>query len=169
MTTSNTASFDYGKLAYDRTEIADTLYRFAVGLDLGDATSLASSLTEDVVFDFTPAASKVGRAFPVLSSRDVVVKTIIAVLGPLDTSHTASNIRITVNGDSATLKAYVMAQHFMPGDGPRPDRTRHALFMNRYDADLVRDEDTWRISRLTIDNVWFEGDPALLYTVIGVE
>lgn len=162
MTTSNTYSLDYGKLAYDRTEIAETLYRFALGLDLGDADSLASSLTEDVVFDFTPAANKVGREFPVLSSRDAVVKTIIATLGPLDTSHTASNIQITVNGDSATLKAYVMAQHFMPGEGPRPDRTTHALFMNRYDADLVRDGDTWRFSRLTIDNAWFEGDPAML-------
>src|SRR5215467_4877490 len=118
--TSSTYSLDYGKLAYDRTEIAETLYRFALGLDLGDADSLASSLTEDVVFDFTPAANKVGREFPVLSSRDAVVKTIIATLGPLDTSHTASNIQITVNGDSATLKAYVMAQHFMPGEGPRP-------------------------------------------------
>ena len=58
MMTSGTHSFDYGKLAYDRTEIAETLYRFALGLDLGDADSLASSLTEDIVFDFTPAASK---------------------------------------------------------------------------------------------------------------
>jgi hypothetical protein len=39
--------------------------------------------------------------------------------------------------------------------------------MNRYNAELVRDEDTWRISRLTIDNAWFEGDPTLLYAVIG--
>ncbi len=162
MTTSNIPSLDYGKLAYDRTEIAETLYRFALGLDLGDADQLASSLTEDIVFDFTPAASKVGREFPVLSSRDVVVKTIIATLGPLDTSHTASNIHITVNDETTTLKAYVMAQHFMPGEGPRPDRTTHALFMNRYDADLVRDGDRWRISRLTIDNAWFEGDPAML-------
>jgi hypothetical protein len=122
---------------------------------------LASSFTEDVVFDFTPALLAAGVEFPVLSSRDVVVKSLIAAVGPLDTSHTASNIRITVNGDSATLKAYVMAQHFLPGEGPRPDRTRHALLMNRYDADLVRDGDMWRISRLTIDNVWFEGDPSV--------
>ena len=47
MTTSNTNSFDYGKLAYDRTEIADTLYPYAAGLDLGDAGVLASSFTED--------------------------------------------------------------------------------------------------------------------------
>jgi hypothetical protein len=91
MTTSTTNTFDYGKLAYDRTEIAETLYRYAAGLDLGDADVLASSFTEDVVFDFTPAASKAEVEFPVLSSRDVVVKNLIAVLGPLDTSHSVSN------------------------------------------------------------------------------
>lgn len=161
MTTSNSHSFDYGKLAYDRTEIADTLYRYAAGLDLGDADVLASAFTADVVFDFTPAASKAEVEFPVLSSRDVVVKSLLAVLGPLDTSHSVSNIQTTVNGESATLTAHILAQHFMPGEGPRPDRTRHALVLNRCDADLVRDGDTWRISRLTIDNIWFEGDPAV--------
>ncbi len=161
MTTSNTKSIDYGKLAYDRTEIADALYRYAAGLDLGDADVLASSFAEDIIFDFTPAANKAEVEFPVLSSRGVVVKSLIATLGPLDTSHSVSNIQTTVDGDSATLKAHILAQHFLPGQGPRPDCTKHALVMNRCNADLVRDGDTWRISRLTIDNVWFEGDPAV--------
>jgi hypothetical protein len=158
MTTSNTHSLDYGKLAYDRTEIADTLYRYALGLDLGDADFLASAFTEDAVFDFTPAASKLGMEFPIIVSREIIVKTMIAAVGPLDTSHSATNMHITVDGDTATLKAHVMAQHFRPGEGPRSDRTNHALLLNRYDAELVRDADTWRFSRLTIDNVWFEGD-----------
>ncbi|QBD75556.1 nuclear transport factor 2 family protein [Ktedonosporobacter rubrisoli] len=153
---------DYGRLAYDRIEVADALYRWAAGLDLGDADLLASSCTEDICFDFAPAASKIGIEFPALSSRDVVVKTMIAVIGPLDTSHAPSNLRITVNGESAGLQAYVLAQHFSPGEGPRPDRTRHALLMGRYDANLVRDAEIWRISRLTIDCIWFEGDPTVV-------
>jgi hypothetical protein len=91
----------------------------------------------------------------------VVVKSLLAVLGPLDTSHSVSNIQTTINGESATLKAHILARHFLPGEGPRPDRSSHALVMNRCDADLVRDGDRWRISHLTIDNVWFEGDPAI--------
>jgi hypothetical protein len=161
MTASNSTSFDYGKLAYDRTEIADALYRYAAGLDLGDADMLASSFTEDVVFDFTPAARKAEVEFPVLSSRDVVVKSLIAALGPLDTSHSMSNIQTTINGNSATLKAHILAQHFLPNEGSRSNCTWHALLMNRCDADLVRDGDRWRISRLTIDNVWLEGDPTV--------
>jgi hypothetical protein len=157
-----TTSIDFGKLAYDRTEIADALYRYAAGLDLGDADLLSSAFTEDVIFDFTSAASKIGIQFPVLSSRDVVVQTLIAVLGPLDTSHSLSNLRMTISGETAALKAYVLAQHFSPGEGPRPDSSRHALLMGRYDADLVRDAEMWRISRLTIDTIWFEGDPTVV-------
>ena len=58
-------------------------------------------------------------------------------------------------GDTARVRCYAMAQHYLPQEGPGPDRTRHALMMNRYDADLTRDGRTWRISRLTIDNAWF--------------
>jgi hypothetical protein len=157
-----TTSFDFGKLAYERTEIADALYRYAAGLDLGDADILSSAFTEDVIFDFASAASKIGIQFPVLSSRDVVVKTLIEVLGPLDTSHSLSNLRMKISGETAALNAYVMAQHFSPGDGPRPDRSRHALLMGRYEADLVRDAEVWRICRLTIDAMWFEGDPTIV-------
>jgi hypothetical protein len=91
----------------------------------------------------------------------MVVKTLIPLIGPLDTSHTASNLQVEVNGDSATLHAYVMSQHFMPGEGSRQG-TEHTLLMNRYDADLVRDGKTWRFARIVIDNAWAEGDPAII-------
>ncbi|MBA2585023.1 MAG: nuclear transport factor 2 family protein [Chthoniobacterales bacterium] len=60
---------DLAQLTYDRTEIADTFYRYALGLDHGDANSLASAFTADCVFDFTPAGAKLGIDFPVVSGR----------------------------------------------------------------------------------------------------
>jgi hypothetical protein len=92
------------------------------------------------------------------------VGALIPAVGPLDTSHVISNVRATVDGDTAHVHCYAMAQHYLPGEGPRPERTRHALMMNRYDADMRRDGDgsTWRISRLTIDSAWFEGDKTVL-------
>lgn len=152
---------DLAQLAYDRTEIADTFYRYALGLDHADADSLASAFTEDCVLDFTAAGAKLGIDFPVVSGRDAVVQSLVSLLGPLDTSHTASNFQIEVNGDSATARAYVMAQHFMPGDGPRRG-TENALLMNRYQVELVRDGRQWRFRRVTIDNAWAEGDPAII-------
>src|SRR5204862_3981385 len=81
-------SADLAQLATDRYEIADALHRFAFGLDHGDADSLASTLMEDCVLDFRPAARKLGLDFPKLTGRQAIVDALIPLLGPLDTSHT---------------------------------------------------------------------------------
>jgi hypothetical protein len=152
---------DLPQLAHDRFEIADTLYRYAFGLDHGDADSLASTLTEDCVFDFRPAGKKLGIDFPVLNGRDAILKGVLPLIGPLDTSHSASNLQIEISENSATLYAYVMSQHFMPREGSRRG-SEFALLMNRYDCELARGGDKWRFSRITIDNVWAQGDPEIL-------
>jgi hypothetical protein len=154
-------STDLAQLAADRYEIADTLHRYAFGLDHGDADSLASALTEDCVFDFTPAGKKLKLDFVKLSGRQAILDALLPLIGPLDTSHTANNLQVEISDDSATLSAYVMSQHFMPHEGPRRG-TESALLMNRYDCDLVRDGDKWRFKRITIDNAWCEGDPEIL-------
>jgi ketosteroid isomerase-like protein len=154
-------SSDLAQQAGDRYEIADALHRYAFGLDHGDADSLASALTEDCVFDFTPAGRKLGLDFPKLTGRDAIVEALIPLLGPLDTSHTTSNLQIEISGDSATLYAYVMSQHFMPREGSRRG-SENALLMNRYDGELARDGQKWRFKRVTIDNVWMQGDPEVL-------
>jgi hypothetical protein len=68
---------------------------------------------------------------------------------------------VEISGDSATLHAYVMSQHFMPRQGPCGG-SENALLMNRYDCELVRDGQKWRFKRVTIDNAWSQGDPAIL-------
>jgi ketosteroid isomerase-like protein len=146
----------------DRAEIADAFYRYAAGLDLGDAEILASALTEDAVVDLTAATTKLGLEFPALAPRNVVVDALTTYVGPLDTSHSITNVRVEVTGDTATARCYAQANHFLPGEGPKPDRTRHALMMNRYTAEMARDGDRWRIRRLLIDCAWFEGDPQVL-------
>jgi hypothetical protein len=152
---------ELAQLAADRYEIADALHRFGFGLDHGDADSLASALTEDCVLDFLPAGKKLGLDFPKLAGRQAILDGLIPLLGPLDTSHTASNVQIEVSEDSATLYCYVMAQHFMPKQGPRPG-SENALLMNRYDCELVRDGQKWRFRKMTIDNAWAQGNPEIL-------
>jgi hypothetical protein len=152
---------DLTRLAIDRYEIADTLHRFAFGLDHGDADSLASTLTEDCVLDFRPAGKKLGLDFPKLTSRQAILDALLPLLGPLDTSHTVSNVQIETSDDSATLYAYVMSQHFMPREGCRRG-AENALLMNRYDCELVRESQKWRFKRVTIDNAWMQGNPEIL-------
>jgi SnoaL-like protein len=154
-------SSDPAQLACDRYEIADALHRYAFGLDHGDADSLASAFTEDCVFDFRPAGKKLELDFAKLTGRQAVVDTLIPLLGPLDTSHTVSNLQIEISDDSATLYAYVMSQHFMPRQGSRRG-SENALLMNRYDCELVRDGQKWRFKRVTIDNAWAQGNPEIL-------
>ena len=154
-------SYDLAQLAFDRYEIADALHRFAFGLDHGDADSLASTLTEDCVLDFRPAGKKLGLDFPKMSGRQAILDAVLPLLGPLDTSHTVSNLQIEISEDTATLYAYVMAQHFMPREGSRPG-SENALLMNRYDCELVRDGQRWRFRRIIIDNTWAQGNPEIL-------
>ena len=146
----------------DLAAITDTLHRYTAGLDLGDAELLTSSLTEDAVVDLGPAMKRIGYDFPALSPRETVVGTLIAAVGPLDSSLAISNVRATVEDDTATVHAYAQAQHYKPGTGSDPAVTRHALMMNRYTATMVRDGDRWRIRHLDIANAWFDGDPLML-------
>ena len=152
---------DPAQLACDRYEIADALHRYAFGLDHGDADALASAFTEDCVFDFRPAGKKLELDFAKLTGRQSIVDILIPLLGPLDTSHTVSNVQIEISDDSATLYAYVMSQHFMPRQGSCRG-SENALLMNRYDCELVRDGQKWRFKRVTIDNTWAQGNPEIL-------
>ena len=34
--------------------------------------------------------------------------------------------------------------------------------LNRYEATLCQEAEGWRIDRLVIDNVWFEGEPRIM-------
>src|SRR3954452_20396372 len=102
------------QLANDRYEIADALHRYAFGLDHNHADTLASVLTEDCQFDFRPAGRKLRIEFPLVMGREEILSRVLGLIGPMKTTHTASNIQIEIGGDSATLSAYIMSQHFAP-------------------------------------------------------
>ncbi len=122
---------------------------------------MASALTEDCRFDFRRAGRKLEIDFPLLIGRDAILNTVLPSIGPLDTSHSVSNLRIEIVGDTATLHAYVLSQHFMLREGSRRG-SEYALLMNRYDCNLMRDRDKWRFKRMTIDNAWALGNPEIL-------
>jgi hypothetical protein len=165
MTTTTTHTTDLAALL-DHHDVVDTLLRYTGGLDLADAALMTSALTEDAVVDLTPATTRIGLDFPVLAPRDTVVGALVGAVGPLDTSHSVTNARTTVDGDEATLTAYAHAVHFLPGTGPDHRRTEKAEMMNRYTTRLVRQDGTWLIRHLSIDNLWFAGDPQILVSQV---
>lgn len=145
----------------DTAQVVDALYRFGAGQDLKDAELFLSAFAPDAVLDFTQPAARFGADIPVMPDRDTIAG-ILAMLAPLDTTHTVTNPRVVLDGDRATLFALVEAQHVTMAE-PR----RHLLLKNVYDVELARDADRWVIRSMAIRNVWFDGDPAVLFGPAG--
>lgn len=144
----------------DRVEIVDALYRFGLGQDLKDRALFASSFAADAELDFRPAAARWGAEPPLMTGRDTIVDTILALFdGRVDTTHQVTNPRVTVDGDTARLTALVEAQHLLS-----TDHGTHALLKNRYDVDLIRDGDRWVMCRVVITNAWYTGDPTAIFS-----
>ncbi|ONF73598.1 nuclear transport factor 2 family protein [Amycolatopsis keratiniphila] len=141
----------------DKLAVVETLYRYAAGLDLRDKDLLASAFAEDAVADFGPATRKAGQEYPPVGGRDSIAAALSSSLSHLDTTHSLSNPRVSLDGDTAHLEGIMACQHL-----PREDHSRHVLMTNRYDVDLIRRGETWVVQRLTVDNAWTEGDPAVL-------
>ena len=143
----------------DHIGIVDALYRFGAGQDLRDRDLLESAFAAEAELDFRGPADRLGVELPLFEGRREIVETIIASIRDLDTTHTVSNPRVTSSdGARASLVALVEAQHL-----PRRDHSRHLLLKNFYFADLVRDGSRWLIKRLRIENVWYDGEPAVLF------
>jgi len=143
----------------DRAEIIDALYRFGLGQDLKDGDLFASSFAADAELDFRPAAAKWGSKPPLMSGRNTIVTSILAMFTDrVDTTHQVTNPRITLDGDTARLTALVEAQHLLTAD-----RSTYALLKNPYDVDLVRDGNHWTMRRIRIDNAWYTGNPTAIF------
>ncbi|MGE8154112.1 nuclear transport factor 2 family protein [Pseudomonas vancouverensis] len=142
----------------DKLSVVETLYRFAAGIDLQDSVLLASAFAENAVSGFRPAAAKAGFEYPVLEGRDTIVAALSGALSHVDTTHSVSNPRASVDGDKAHLDALVEAQHVL-----KSDPSRHYLMKNRYDVEMVRQGEVWLIERVTVDNIWRTGDLSALF------
>jgi hypothetical protein len=111
----------------DREAAIDALIRFVVALDDGDAQLSASSLTENAVMNLV--FGKSGMESREIEKRQPIVDALMSKVGvALDTTHMATNIRCTVNGDKAELTSVILAQHFRLGQGQSPEH--QDFFMN---------------------------------------
>lgn len=144
----------------DKFAVVETLYRFAAGIDLRDNDLLASAFASDAISDFGPAGKKAGFEYPVLKGRDNIVAALSGSLNGIDTTHSVSNPRVTLNGDKASMDVLVEAQHL-----PTADHSRYYMMKNRYEVELTRQEKHWVIQKVTIDNIWRSGDSTVLTNI----
>ncbi|EXJ66965.1 uncharacterized protein A1O5_09611 [Cladophialophora psammophila CBS 110553] len=146
----------------DREAAIDSVIRFVCALDEGDTDLSASSLTADAIMDLTPF-KMVGMNYEVVHGRKIVVDRLMTTVGTaLDTTHSATNIRCTVQGDTAGLTCCVLAQHFRKGEGLNPEFQDYYLFGNQFKCSVVREGELWRIKSLVIAPAWTQGNPDVM-------
>ena len=90
---------------------------------------------------------------------DSIIERVRSALEPLDASHhLIGNHQVTVDGDRATCRCYLQAQHVREGT----QGGSNYIFAGRYEDDLVRTAAGWRIARRTLVRVWSDGNPAVV-------
>jgi hypothetical protein len=145
----------------DRDGIVDAVTRMVEGIDFGNEELLRSAFTEDAVFDLGGIDHSI-HSFEPYVGRDHVVNTLMRTVGSgMDTFHALSNIRVLVDGDTATLTCYLIGQHHRLGEGPSVAHQDHLLLGNRFETDLVRDHDhVWLVRHNRVSSRWSVGNPA---------
>ncbi|KAL1859959.1 hypothetical protein Plec18167_006430 [Paecilomyces lecythidis] len=144
-----------------REAITDALYRAIIGFERYDVPLFNSAFANEDVYLEMRAGDEI-RAMQGLSN---IKAQVLDHIGPMDTTHMLSNIRIDVKdgADTASLTAYALAQHCPPGRGREPDGPKF-LAGGEYWIDLAKDESDglWKIKKWVLDIVWRQGDASVM-------
>lgn len=143
-----------------REAVTDAVYRALIGCDRNDVPIFVSAWAgEDVAFEVHDSDKKV------ISGLSTIRKAVFDRVGPMDTTHSITNVRVDVKdaADTAFLTATAMAQHCPPGRGREPDGPKY-LVGSQYSIDLVKDEaDGWKIKKWVLSVTWTQGDASLMH------
>jgi 3-phenylpropionate/cinnamic acid dioxygenase small subunit len=135
-------------LLVDRAAITDVTIRYCWALDTKDWSVLDSVFTEDANGDLLEDV--VGRV--------AIKKRVETALSRMDeTQHLISNHQIVVQGDTATCRCYLQAQHVRKAAHGGPN----FIIAGRYEDELKRTPEGWRISFRRLVVMWTDGNPAV--------
>ncbi len=136
-------------------ELADRMAIIAVTHDYCWALDTNSWDALDDVF-LPDATAELGRP---LEGRDAIKARIRSALEPLDDSqHLVATHQVRVDGDEATCRCYLQAQHVRAG----VEGGDTFMFAGRYEDRFERTSDGWRIRHRTIVRMWTDGNPAVV-------
>lgn len=133
----------------DRAAVVDLTIDYCTALDTRDWPALRSVFADD-------ATARLGRTDH--DGIDDISERCHAALRRLDSSqHMVTNHRVVVDGDRATCTCQVQAQHTRADATGGPNYT----VGGRYDDELVRKPEGWRITRRVLTVLWTDGNPAV--------
>jgi len=134
----------------DRAAIIDITHGYCWALDRNQWDEL------DNVFMVDATALLGART---AANRDEIKQVCSDALTKLDDSqHIVATHQIEIDGDIATSRCYLHAQHIRRNAEGGP----HYVVAGRYEDDLVRTTDGWRIKHRTLAVMWTEGNVAVV-------
>jgi ketosteroid isomerase-like protein len=138
------------QLLLDERDIVAVVHRYCRALDTKDWPLLASVFLPDATADLSTPGELVGL--------DAIVARIRTALEHLDDSqHLVGNHEVSVDGDIATHRCYLQAQHVRRAATGGPNY----LVGGRYEDRLVRTAEGWRIAHRTLTVMWTDGNLAV--------
>jgi SnoaL-like domain len=133
----------------DRLAITDLTITYTWALDQRNFEQLREVFLPNAVFDIA------GVPF---AGIDAIITKVSESLTPLDDSqHIISNHQITIDGDTGTCRCYLQAQHVRRAAEGGPN----FIFAGRYEDEVVRTAEGWRIAKRHLVHMWTEGNPAV--------
>ena len=138
----------------DRIEIQDLLVRYTVAIDTKDWKLLDRCFLADAKVDYT-ATGGIRGSYPEV--RVWLEKALAAF--PM-TVHYISNSTVTLEGDTARARTYVLN----PMGFPKPDGSLHLFTVGAfYNDELTRTPAGWRIAKRVEEQAFLDGSlPAAL-------
>ena len=128
----------------DRELIRELPQRYAYGIDTGDWALVASVFREDCHVSGTLRTAPIAEYLEHLEPGVAQYRA---------TLHFMGNQYVTVEGDAGRVETYAVAYHIEADDSPVED-----LVMGvRYQDDVARDGDGWKIVRRNVVKQWHRG------------
>jgi hypothetical protein len=143
--------------ADDKLAVAETVYRYAVGVDTRDWSMYRAQFADRVHIDFS---SYSGLPVTEMAADDWVAGLRPLFSGLHATQHMMTNPLVDVAGDAARIRMYMQATHVLDPNDPASIYTVGGY----YDDDLVRDGERWIFTGVKLTVLWRTGDPSIMET-----
>ena len=135
----------------DFTEITRKRYEYALGIDTRDFDLLRSIFTDEITMDFEDYSGQPAQTL----SADAWVAGVKVLFTGLDaTQHVMTNPIVDIDGESATCRMYMKAEHFLANDEGSFDYAIGGYYTDQ----LHKDRDRWVIEAVTLKLFWQRGN-----------
>ena len=134
----------------DRAAIGDLLIDFARALDDRDWENYAANYAPEGTLSFNGHVAHAGK--------EGLAAFVEAGLGQYaGTHHVSANHAISVEGDLATTRSYLIAAHVFDASEPQ----RHADGAGWYRCKLRRTDAGWRFTEVSVEIKYLSGEPII--------